>query len=366
MSAGISNTDLVDLQKTTLENLPNLDFEVALNYQQYNVVNEWFKTDKVQVESGTSIVRNIILDTSGNARHVRLFQKTGLNIADVQTRITAPWVQVQSSYSIERREALRNRKPARYIELLKSRRIDGMVSLADLLEQRAWVAPESATDDLNPRGLPYWLSKVVPANGTGYVAATDAIGSFSGRRVRYNGGTDVLTDKGGIDPTAQAKWRNWADTYTGIDADFVKRMRKAFHATHFKSPMLASDLKDGPSSKYRIYMGLSNLTEFEDLTTKANENLGADLDKFHGITTFRRVPVMYTPQLDTDADGVVYGVNHAKFYPITLDGDWMRESDPMSDVEQHNVITTFIDGSYQFFCTNIREAGFVLSTTPAT
>jgi hypothetical protein len=38
------------------------------------------------------------------------------------------------------------------------------------------------------------------------------------------------------------------------------------------------------------------------------------------------VPVLYTPQLDADADGVIYGVNHAKFYPIVLDGDWMRES----------------------------------------
>lgn len=371
MASGISNSDLVDLQRTTLENLPSLDFEYALNYQQYNVVNEWFKSEKVQVGSGTSIVRNIILDSSGNAKHVRLFQKTTLNISDVQTRITAPWVQVQTSYSIERREALRNRKPAMYIELLKSRRVDGMVSLADLLETTAWATPQSTTDDLNPLGLPYWLSKVLPAGGSGFSAAIDVPGAFSGRRVIYSGGTTDTTSVGGINPTTAGqaqvngltvgKWRNWADNYTAIDGDFVKKMRKAFHATSFKSPMLASDLKDGPTSKYRIYMGLQNLTDFEDLTTKQNENLGSDLDKFHGITTFRRVPVVYTPQIDNDADAVVYGINHAKFFPITLDGDWMRESDPMMDVEQHNVITTFIDGSYQYFCTNRREGGFVLS-----
>lgn len=361
ISGGISNSDLVDLQNTTLQNLPKLDFEVALLRQQYQVVNEWFKNDKVNVESGTAIVRNIILNTSGNAKHVRLYQKTSLNVADVQVRISAPWVQVQSSYSIERREALRNRKPAMYIELLKSRRIDGMLSLADLLESRAWVAPDSASDDLNPYGLPYWLSKVLPAAGSGYNSAIDMAGAFSGRRILYNLGTSVTNNVGGIDPTANANWRNWADTYTSIDANFVKIMRKAFHATKFVSPMLVKDLKEGPTSKFRIYMGLANLTEFEDLTTKANENLGPDLDKFHGITTFRRVPVLYTPPLDTDADSAVYGVNHAKFYPIVLDGDWMREGEPMMDVEQHNVITTFIDGSYQFFCTNRREGGFVLS-----
>jgi hypothetical protein len=358
---GISNSDLIDLQRTTLENLPNLDFEVALNSQQYNVVNEWFKSDKVQVESGTSIVRNIMLDNSGNAKHVRLYQKTALNVGDTQSRITAPWVQVQSHYSIERREALRNRKPAMYIDLLKSRRLDGMLALADLLEGRAWVAPENSTDDLNPRGIPYWLSKLLPAAGSGFSATIDVAGAFSGRRVIFNDASVQTNDKGGLNPTNLSKWRNWADNYTLIDGDFVKRMRKAFHATNFKSPMLAKDLKEGPSSKFRIYMGLSNLTEFEDLTTKANENLGADLDKFHGITTFRRVPVLYTPQIDNDADGVIYGVNHAKFFPMVLDGDWMREGEPMMDVELHNVITTFIDGSYQYFATNIREAGFVLS-----
>lgn len=360
-SGGISNSDLVDLQRTTLENLPNLDFEVALKSQQYHVVNEWFKGDKVQVGSGTSIVRNILLDTSGNARHVRLMQKVGLNVADVQSRITAPWVQIQSNYSIERREALRNRKPAMYIDLLKSRRIDGMIALADLLEARAWVSPDSSTDDLNPYGLPYWLSKLVPTNGASYDATIDIPGAFSGRRVVYNLGGTALTAKGGLDPTANKNWRNYADNYAAIDANFVKIMRKAFHATKFTSPMLVKDLKEGPTSKFRIYMGLQNLTEFEDLTTKANENLGPDLDKFHGVTTFRRVPVLYTPQIDADADGVIYGVNHAKFYPITLDGDWMREGDPMMDVEQPNVMTTFIDGSYQYFCTNVREGGFVLS-----
>lgn len=365
ISGGISNSDLVDLQNTTLQNLPKLDFEVALLRQQYQVINEWFKNDKVNVESGTSIVRNIILNTSGNARHVRLYQKTSLNVADVQVRITAPWVQVQSSYSIERREALRNRKPAMYIELLKSRRIDGMLSLADLLEGRAWVSPDTSSDDLNPYGLPYWLSKVMPSNASGYSATIDIPGTFSGRRVLYNVSGSVTNNVGGIDPTANSQWRSYADTYTAIDQYFVKTMRKAFHATKFVSPMIVKDLKEGPSSKFRIYMGLQNLTDFEDLTTKANENLGPDLDKFHGVTTFRRVPVLYTPPLDSDADSVVYGVNHAKFYPIVLDGDWMRESDPMMDVEQHNVITTFIDGSYQFFCTNRREAGFTLSHTLA-
>ena len=352
MPAGISNEDLIDLTRTTLQSLPDMEFEVALNYQNYDVCNRWFQQDRVQEDSGTSIERNIVLDTSGNAKFVRLYQKTPINVADVQQKITAPWVQVQTHWSIERREALRNRAPAKYIDLLKSRRIDATVDLADLLEERAWLAPNSATDDLNPRGLPYWLSK----------RNDDSTGEgFDGQTIRFDGGT-TSTTKGGLDAStsANSKWRNYAATYDAINADFVKKMRRAFHATKFVSPTLARDLEKGQAANYRIYMGLDQLVEYEDLATKQNDNLGRDLDPFHGMTTFKRVPITFQPQLDSDSHNAVYGVNHAKFFPIVLEGDWMREGDPMVDVEQHNVFTTFIDSSFQFFCNNVRESGFVL------
>ncbi len=358
-TAGISNADLLDLARTTLENLPKLDFEVALAYQDYPVCNQWFQKDKIQVESGVSIRKNIVLDTSGNARHVRLYQKTAINVADIQQQITAPWCQVQTHFSLERREMLRNRKPARFVDLLKSRRLDAMLDLANLLEERAWVTPTSATDDLNPRGLPYWLSMRQAAVTT----ATDA-GAFEGYTVRYSGGT-TSTDKGGIDGNVvgNERWKNYASVYATINAEFVRRLRRAFHATGFKSPILASDLVGGKLANYRLYMSLAAMTEYEDLVTSANDNIGRDLDPFHGNTTFRRVPITYTPQLDDVTYSPVYGVNHAKFYPFVQDGDWLREDGPMSDVEQHNVNTTFVDGSYNYFCKNVREGGFVLHTT---
>ena len=369
VSSGISNDKLLDLLATTLPNLPQQNFEVALEYQNYPVCNQWFKGDKVQIESGTSIERNIVLDTSGNARHVRLYQKTPINVADVHHKITAPWCQVQTHWSIERREMLRNRAPARFIDLLKSRRLDATLDLAELLELRAWSTPSSAADDLNPRGLPYYISM----REDDITAATDG-GAFSAYRVRYTGGTSTTT-KAGIDGSAaaNAKWRGWAAVYTAINADFVKRMRKAFHATNFVSPTMVSDLKTGPASKFRIYMGLDELSEYEDLVTSANDNLGRDLDPFHGMTTFRRVPIIHTPQLNdftviggsatSNTPAPIFAVNHNFFYPIVQSGDWMREEGPMKDLETHNVMTTFLDGSYQYWCKNVRQAGFCLHKT---
>ncbi len=361
MPTGIPNSDLLDLTRTTLENLPDMEFEVPLDFQQYPVCNMWFPEHKREVDSGTSIERNILLDDSGNARFVRLYQKTPINVTDVQKKITAPWVQLQTHYSIERREALRNRTPARYINLIQSRRTDSMLSLADLLEQKGFATPTSESDDLNPRGLPYWLGfRDDGSSGEGFDSDT----------VRFSGGTTSNT-KAGLDASAaaNAKWRNYSATYTAINADFVKKMRKAFHATSFRSPMLVSEIEKG-TNQFRIYMALDELTEYEDLATKQNDNLGSDLDPFHGMTTFRRVPIQYTPQLDdfTVVDGgtndfaldPIFAVNHAKFFPFVLEGDWMRESEPMIDVEQHNVQTVFVDCSFQFFCTNVREAGFTM------
>lgn len=362
---GVSNSDLIDLQRTTLENLPDLDFEVALQYQSYLVCDKWFGSDKIQIESGTSIKRNIILDDSGNAIHVRLYQKVPVNQTDVNKQLTAPWVQARTHYTIERREALRNRAPSRYVDLLKTKRVDGMVSLANLIELDGWKAPQNSTDDLNPRGLPYWLNKVIPSAGSGYSASIDVTtGGFVGRRVLWNDGTQTTTDVGGIDPTAESKWRNYAAVYSAVStSDLIRAMRKAFYATSFKAPMMVKDLNSGPLGKYRIYCPLTTLIQLEELAQAQNvgsDLLGPDLAKFHGITAFRRVPLEYAPLLDSDTSEPVYMVNHNNIYPFVQDGDWLRENEPMSDVESNNVFVTIVDNSYQFFNKNRRTSGAVI------
>ena len=53
MATGVSNSDLIELQKVTLANLPKQEFEVALQQQEYHVVNKWFKEDKKTTEKAT-------------------------------------------------------------------------------------------------------------------------------------------------------------------------------------------------------------------------------------------------------------------------------------------------------------------------
>ena len=351
MSQGIKNSQLADLIATTLPDLPKNRFEVAFDYENYEVCNRWFREDRVDVDGGTHIERNIMLDDSGNARYVRLFQTSSINVADVQKKITIPWCQLETHWSMERREVLRNRNNAKgFIKLIKSRRVDGMISLANLIEQRAWKTPQNANDDLYPFGLPYWIC-MANAGVTGE--------GFIGQTARFQDGS-TTTVIAGMDAAAHDKWRNYAATYTTFNATVIKKMRKLFTAIQFKQPMLVKDLEQGPLSNYRIYMGLDEVTEFETMAEAQNDNLGPDLAKFQGVTTFRRVPVVYIPLLDDDQYDPIYFINHNKFYPVVQEDDWLVESEPMSDRLQHNVITTFVDGSHQFLCTNRRVGGGVL------
>lgn len=362
MSTGIKNTQLLDLLATTLPDLPDNDFEVAWEYRDYEVCNRWFQQDKIDVDGGVTIDRRIMLDNSGAARYVRLYQPSTPNVADVQKRISVPWVQLEVDWSVERRELLRNKSSAKgFIKLIMSRRVDAMSALADLLEEKAWAVPDSATDDLLPYGLPYWL--VLAADGT------DTDGAFNGQTVRYGDGTTGTT-RAGLDSATHPKWRNWTAQYTSVNRTLMKRMRKAFRAVRFRSPVTVKDMTEGPSSNFRIYMDLDTVVEFEEVAHTQNDNLGGEVAAFGGSTTFRRIPLIDIPQLDTYTviDGgsntfspdPIFMVNHSKFYPIVQEEDWLVESDPETDRTLHNVFTTFVDGSHQFMSTNLRTAGAVL------
>lgn len=373
-AGGISSSDLVDLMRTTLPALPS-DFEVAQQNQTNEIVNNWFNPgEREEYPAGTGIVKNIMLDSSGNAQHVRMFQQRSINVADVQSRFTMPWCMVTFYWAVERNELVRARKPAAFINLLSSRQTDAELSTANLLQLRGWLGPESSSDDLNPYGVPFWINKIPPSTATGYSSTIDApspYGGFVGRRIIYgqtSTPTYVLTNKAGINPTSNALFRNYAGVYTAMDAQCIKFMRDLFHAVRFKSPRIVKDLVEGPLSKYRIYMNRPTLVGYEDLATKMNDNIGPDLAPYQDATSFKRVPIEYANQLDQDNAQVnsswgcdpIYFINHSKFRACVLEGQWFYRYEPMSDVTMPGTIVTWHEGTYQYECTNVREGGGVL------
>lgn len=361
--AGVDNALLLDLLATTLKDLPKQQFEVAWDLQVHEFCRI-YSQDRVLVDGGTSIQRNIQLDESGNAHYRKLFDTDSPGVTNVQHQIDIPWCQVGTNYSWEALEVIRQRNSVKgYINLLRGRRIDGMWSLANILERRGWLTPTTATDNLYPMGVPYYINML----NAGITAP-----GFSGMTIRFQGGT-TGTVCAGIDAATETKWRNYAAVYVNLDNEWVRVMRRAFLATRFRPPVLIKDApgQDDPGKQVRLYCGLDELVEIQDLADKRDDSMspkdiaGKNLVDVDGAVYFNRRPFIYIPQLDSDDYDPIYCVDFGKFQPIVQDGYWLEESKPFNDRVQHTTFTVYLDGSHNNLCINRRTVGFVVHKVTA-
>lgn len=364
---GVDNTKLADLISTTLKDLPKGQFEVMWDSQNYEFCRI-YQNHRRRIDGGTSIQRNVVLDRTGNAKYRRLFDTDQPSVENIQHEIDVPWTQIGTDYSWDVLELLRNRNSAKgFISLIESRRTERMWDLAELIEERGWLTPTSASDRLYPYGIPYYIN---------YLDDGATTGGFHGKTIRYQGGT-TGTICAGIDAGTESKWRNYADVYTNVDNGLLRKLRSAVRRTRFRpAPFVPQPGNDQVGSPIKLYANDDIVGELEDLGDKRDDNnepkelAGKLLHSFEGTVYFNRMPVCYIPQLDgvTVVDGgdnafspdPIYCVDWTKLQPVVQDGYWMEESDPMVDRSQHTTFTVFLDGSHNNLCINRRTAGFVL------
>ena len=369
--AGITITQAIDLGKATLEQFNQDKLEVAFKHQTYEVLNQWFAKDKVQLDGGDRVTRYISLRDTGNAQHVRMYDTDTPNISNVDEVIKVEWTHAQVSFSYSVKElAMNTGNRSRIYSLLKQRRTNAFREFADLLEEKAWQTPSSSSDDLSPIGIPGWLVQA-DTNPSG------AIGDFTGYVGDYWSDTEsAMATAGNITSTASVnpRWANYyEDHQNALDSSLLKRLRRSFRKTKFQSPMFAKQVLDPNSgfSNFRLYTNSAVLDELEEIAIKSDDRVGADLGKYAGSTIFKGIPFMYVDVLDSAKQYVyganpIFGVNHSHFYPVCLDGENFRVNDPMSKVGQHNVLTVYVDLSYAYICDNRRTGGFLISNWEST
>ena len=352
---GLTIDQLGDLLKTGLEKLPSGEFEVALKYQTYPICDQWFRRDRRRVRSGHAISLRIQLKSNGSARHVLLYEPTPNNQVDTMAEIREDWAHAEAKMHYEVHEIDMNRSPAKLVDLMKERRIAAYMDLADELEDRAWDTPPTQSDSRYPKGVPYWIN---------YVAknSVDYVGGFNGHQVLYGDATTANV-VGGINGSLaeNERWANYCANITGMNMSTIDTLRRAIRRVNFRPPMSVTDLYRGPASRLRLYSGLDYADEYERLVNAGPDDRNGDLNPFGGILTFKRIPWIAVPVLDSNAYNPIYGLNHQHFFPYVLRDWWMKEGSPISDRSQRHVFTVGIDCSYQFFCLNKRAGGFVLS-----
>jgi hypothetical protein len=357
---GVKNSELADLIATTLNDLPKQEFEVGWDNQDYEFCRIYQK-ERLVVDGGPNIERKVMLDTTGNARYRRLYDTDEPKVGQTMHTITVPWTQIGTDYSWDKVEIMRNKASGKgFVDLMKTRRIDGLWGLANLIEDRAWKTPESSTDDLYPYGVPYYITFFTDASGT-----VNSSAGFNGIATKFQDGTYTGTIAG-INAVNEDKWRNYCALYTNIDAAMLKIFRKAFLLTRFKPPLFLTDPGKNFSATKRIYCGadeavaFQELMDFRDDNHKPTELLGGVATMVDGAVFVNRVPVVYIPQLNSASYSPIYCVDFAKFIPYVQDGYWMEEGEPMTDRGQHTTFTVFLDGAHNNLCTNRRTCGFVL------
>jgi hypothetical protein len=355
----VKNADLADLIACTLNDLPKQEFEVSWDNQDYEFCRIYQK-ERTVVDGGNMIERKVMLDHSGAARYRRLYDTDEPNVGDVMHTIKINWTQVGTNYSWDKFEMLRNKNSAKgFISLMKVRRIDGLWSLAELIEERAWMTPTNANDDLYPNGVPYYLNMF---NAAGTINTT---AGFVGATIVFQDAT-TSTVCSGIDAAAETKWRNYAAVYTAVDNAMLIVFRKAFLYTRFKAPLFINDPSNTRSAAKRIYTDFDTVAQLQDLADKRDDNhTGKDLMgnlkmDDSGLCYINRLPVVPIPQLNGASYTPLYCVDFAKFLPVVHDGFWMEEGEPMTDRGQHTTFTVYLDGAHNNLCLNKRTAGFVM------
>lgn len=364
--AGITIDQAIDLGYATLQAFEQDAVEIALKHVTYEVVNRWFKGDKKQLDGGKKVTFDITLKDTGNAEHYDMYASDTPNVASVNKEGEVNWVHFKNSFSYSIKELAMNRSNKRRIfNLFKNRRTNCARETADALEEAAWKTPSSSTDTVVPHGIPAWICQADADGSTG-----DFVG-YVGDYTTSDDAESAYSSVGNISctSTTNARWANWyADHNNNLDDTLLKLLRRGFRKTGFQTPIVAKQAIDPNSgfSNFRLYTSSVVLDEVEELATKSDDRLGADLGKYAGNVIFKGIPFVYVDALDTELTYVygadpIFGVNHNHFYPVVLADENFRWNKPMNKVGQHNVFTVYLDLSYAYVCDNRRTAGFLIS-----
>ena len=351
-------SEIQDLVYNTLNELGRGKFtEITTDFQRHIAIPKLINKKKVQFDDGVEIQFNVMTNHNESAEMTGLFNVDNVNVNEVMTQGKVPWRHCQASWAIDEREVMINRSPSKIVDMIKTRRIACLISLAQLMERRFWRVPAS-TDDTNFYGVPYWIVKSATATSTN--------NGFNGT---VPSGYSTV---GNLSPTTYPRWANYAAPYTNITkSDLIREWRRAAHMTDWTPPVEGVpefDTGDG----FGFYTTYSLFSQLIEILEAQNESLGGDIAPYDGRgVVFMGTDVMWVPALsngnDNDTTNPVYGIYWGEFKPFVMTGRWMKDTAIAKTPGQHNVSSYFVDCSMNFVCRNRRRC-FVVSngtTLPA-
>lgn len=328
------------MTKDTLAELGRFQFEdISTSIQRFEVMPRLIKANRKQLQSGTSIQRQIMTGTSGSAAMVQLYGVDATSTPTLMQNISIPWRHMNSWYQWERRELLMNRKPSQIVDIIMTRRHANAIAEVELLETQFWNKPTDSSDALNSYGVPTWIVK---NNGAAGFNGTNPSGFTSG--------------VGGLSSSTYTAWANYTSGYTNVTKDdLIAKGNTALRKINWDIP------DDYPSysatmQDCRAYVNESTYASTQRLLELQNQNLGTELSPYQDqVSWTKRVPMTWVPKLDADTTNPVYLIDFSCWEIYFLAGDEFTESPQQEVPNQHNVIRVFVDSTFNFVCHNRRR-----------
>ena len=379
----LTNQEIVLLLQITNEANPHkneLDFSTVRH--RFPVTNEWMQTDKVMTQGGTHVEHRVVLGENGNARFTKPYARAARSsTSNVKvTRMTL--CLAEGWYDYERTEVQRNSGDAhKLLDLQAVRRSEGDVSLAEIIEDRAFKSPDDANDDINPWGVPYYFVPITAAQAaagtSGHQGENPVYGIYhpdhgsTGASVGHCAGIDASLDDNLLWRCYNDRWAH-DDPSADFDDDDVERIVEAFVKLRFEAPMNARDFSAPEFQRFRMYAGYPLIKVFNKAARANNDSLGADLGRYSGEVVVRGTPVKWNEEVEnwTNSDGdnawTLIGINHNYWHPVVMEGDFFEEMGPYNEREQPRVFSMVTYLQFNFFCRNRRWAGFRIDSEPQT
>jgi len=333
--------DITDLANQTLKDLGRLRLvEIASDITEYIAASNLLNKYRVKFDNGTGITWNLLQNGDDNARNVGLHNRDNVNIKDGTITLTIPWRHTTSGCAFDVREDAMNSGPAKIVDYVATKRYQRAISWVELMEQNFWQGPSGSTDEDTPFGVfGYWLDY-------------DATSGFNGSNGNY--GTI-----GGKSAATYTKLKHYTFNYTTVsDTDLVDSVRDALVYTDFKPMVNNAPVKGYANGQKRvIYSAWPQVKTLEKLARSQNDDLGSDLDKYHGQVRIGRVPVEHVPWItENKATSLPFvGIDWSQFHAVFRSGWWMKETPFKEKDGQHNDRVSHMDSSYNFQCYDRRK-----------
>ena len=362
MSDEVLLAQATDILQGTLQDLKVKKAFLTYAYTNYDLLNDIWN-GRMKLGGGKNIERYITLGDEGNAAHRGRWAEDTHNVVNVQSTIKADWVTASSSLSYNVQEQDMNSGAAQIYDVIESKYDNCLRELADEMFESMISSPTSADDNLNPFGIPAWIS----------FGGDNTTGGWTAYNGHYNdgSGTAITGGIGGIasSATAKARWANYyADHQGDIDDSLLVLLDRATRKLNFKGPMIPKALDDTGrgAGKFSLYSNDNVIGTINLMYAKADDQMGVRINQHFGIPYFKGMPFQYCAPLDTANTSTygtdpIIGLNKELFYPVVHSNWDFKIGKPRQRDSQHLVMTVDMDVMYTYIAQNRQFCGFLVN-----